>query len=262
MIMDPHFNKYQTKRKNRKVRIKIYLISAGLLLLLIGIFYVIQLSPVFRVRNFKISGREHLSDSEVLEILEPLVISSQIKTFLGKDNMLSWNMNSPDTSKTALLEASISRDWIRQSVDISIKERDRIAIWCDSAGDCSWIDDDGMFFEKAPQVEGSLILTIFDANAGYIRQGEKISEDRFIGNIIKIINGLKDLRLAVKKINFDSRLEEIRVQSYSGPDIYLSIRFDPDANINSLRSLIEKNGSKNYRYIDLRVENRIYYKTS
>lgn len=262
MIMDPHFNKFQTKRKNRKFRIKIYLISAGLLLLLMGIFYVIQLSPVFRIRNFKISGKEHLTDNEIVEILEPLVVSSQIKTFLGKDNMLSWNISSPDTSKTALLEASISRDWIRQSVDISIKERSRLAIWCNSAGDCSWIDGNGMFFEKAPQVEGSLILTIFDVNAGYIRQGEKISEDRFVGNIIKIINDLKDLNLAVKKINFDSKLEEIRVQNYSGPDIYLSIRFNPDANINSLKSLIEKNGVKNYKYIDLRVENRIYYRTS
>ncbi len=258
--MDPNFNKFQNKRKNRRNRIRIYLISAGIFLLGVGFFYIIHLSPVFRIRNFDVIGKDHLSDDEVVKILEPLVMTSRIKTFLGKNNILSWSISFPDTSKTALLEASINRNWIRQSVSISIKERERLAIWCGSAGDCGWIDSSGMIFENAPQVEGSLILTIFDINSKSIRFGEKVSEDRFSGNIVKILNNLKNLGLAVEKITFDSALQEIRVRNYSGPDIFLSIRFDPDSNIGSLKSLIEKSGLKNYRYIDLRVENRIYYK--
>ena len=259
--MDPHFSKSQAKRKNRKFRIRIYLVSSAVFLILTGFFYAIQISPIFRIRNFNISGKEHLTDEEAMGILESLVITSRIKTFLGKDNMLSWGAGSPDTSKTALIEALINRDWIRQSVDISIKERERLAVWCDSKRDCGWIDDKGMLFEKAPQVEGSLILTVSDIHSGYISQGAKIYEERFVGNIIKLLNGLKELHLAIAEMNFDSKLQEIRVKNYSGPELLFSIRFDPATNLDSLKSLIGGGGYKKYRYIDLRVENRIYYKT-
>ncbi len=258
--MDPHFGKSQTRRKNRKLRIRVYLASGGIFLILTGIFYIIHLSPIFRIRNFNISGKEHLTDEEIIKILEPLVITSRTKTFLGKDNMLSWGAGSPDTSKTALVGALISRDWIRQSVDISIKERERLAVWCDSKGECGWIDGNGMLFEKAPQVEGSLIMTVTDINSSYISQGAGIYEERFIGNIIKLLAGLKELHLAIAEINFDSKLQEIHVKNYSGPDLLFSIRFDPAVNLDSLKSLIEKGDFKKYRYIDLRVENRIYYK--
>lgn len=259
--MDHHFGKSQAKRKNRKFRIRIYLASGGIFLILTGIFYIVQLSPIFRIRDFNISGKEHLTDEEVIGILEPLVIKSRVRTFLGKDNMLSWGAGSPDTSKTALIEALIDRDWIRQSLDISIKERERLAIWCDSKGDCSWIDSNGMLFEKAPQVEGSLIMTITDIYSSYISQGTGIYEERFIENIIKLLNGLKGFRLAIAKIDFDPKLQEIRVKNYSGPELLFSVRFDPATNLDSLKSLIEKGEFEKYRYIDLRVENRIYYKT-
>ncbi len=260
--MDPNFNRFQTKRKNRRVRIRVYLWLAGIFLAFVGIFYVVQLSPVFKVRNFNISGKEHLTDKEVLKIIGERVMTSRIGTFLGSDNLLTWSVKSPDTSKTALLKAVIDRDWIKQSVNIAIEERERIAIWCDSKGDCSWIDVDGMLFEKAPQVEGSLILTVKDVNSGYISIGAKISEDRFIKNIIDILEGLKAMKLAVKYISFDSKLQEIHVENYSGPAIFFSIRFDPSTNMDSLRTMMEKQDFKKYPYIDLRVENRIYYKSS
>lgn len=260
--MDPHFNKFQTKRKNRSLRIRAYLAFAGLFLLLSGIFYAVQLSPIFQIRNFNVSGKEHLSDEEVLKILEPLVLNSKTKNFLGKNNILSWNIGRPDTSKTALLEALIDRDWIRQSVDISVKERERLAIWCSSNSNCSWIDNDGMLFEKAPQVEGSLIMTVLDMHSESILYGGKISEERFIGNIVKILESIKKLRIATEEIRFDSKLQEIRVKNYAGPDILLSVRFDPTTNLESLKSLMDNPGYRNYPYVDLRVENRIYYKTS
>mgnify|MGYP001605034883 FL=1 len=243
------------------MRIRAYLIFSGIFLFFTGIFYIVHFSPVFKIRNFNILGKEHLTKDRIVGILEPLTLTSRMKIFLGRNNILSWNVRIPDTSKTALLEANVRRDWIRQSVDISVKERVRVAIWCGSSGNCGWIDDRGMIFDHAPQAEGSLILTIFGTEPGNMIVCSKISEDRFIGNIVKIIENLGNIGLAIKKINFDPKLQEIRVQNYSGPDILFSIRFDPEANISSLKSLIGKGRAENYKYIDLRVENRIYYKT-
>lgn len=258
--MNSYLNQHHNSKQQRKFRIKIYFGSALAFLAFIGLFWIIAYSPVFRIRAFNIEGKEHLQDSEIIKILEPLVFTNKIKNFLGINNLLSWNIAGPDISKTALISANISRNWLSQTVSIIVKERGRLAIWCDKNNSCSWIDDRGMAFENAPQTEGSLIATVYDAQKEQILNGMPVAEPRFMENIIKILLGVKDLNPAVKKITYDRHLEEIIVDAYSGPDLFFSVRFDPAMNISSLKSLEEKNSLNKAAYIDLRVENKIYYK--
>lgn len=254
------FNLRQSRKSEQQSRIKFYFIGAGALLLIIGLIYVILFSPVFKIRAFNISGGEHHTDKEIMDIISPLVLNTRVKIFLGQNNLLSWNIPRPDISKTALSEAVIDREWIRQSISISVRERERLAIWCDKNNDCNWIDGHGMAIEKAPQTEGSLIIAVYDISADRIIRGEPVLEDRFISNLISVIRGIAHMELPVKKITYDNGLQEIRVENYSGPDLFFSIRFDPAQNIASLLSLQEKTNTSRIGYIDLRVENRLYYK--
>ena len=66
--------------------------------------------------------------------------------------------------------------------------------------------------------------------------------------------------MSVKRIAFDKKLQELRLETYPGPDFLFSVRFDPILNLASLKSLQEKIELKGIKYFDLRVENRIYYK--
>lgn len=244
----------------QRARIRFYFIAGGVILLIIGLMYVLLFSPVFKVRAFNVSGKEHHSDREIMEIISPLVLNTKLKIFLGPNNLLAWNISRPDISKTALAEAAVERDWIRQAINIKVRERERLAIWCDKNNDCDWIDGSGMAIEKAPQTEGSLIIAIYDSSASRIMLGERVLGNRFIGNLISIIKGIATMKLPVKKITYDARLQEIRVENYSGPALFFSTRFDPVQNIASLLSLQEKIDTGRIGYVDLRVENRLYYK--
>ncbi|MBI3046631.1 MAG: hypothetical protein HYY86_03805 [Candidatus Harrisonbacteria bacterium] len=257
--MQAYLDQNQTMKQRRNFRIKLYFSIFFILLLLIALLYILRYSPVFQARDFHILGSQQLSQEVILATLKPLVLNNRWEEFLGWQNLIVWNQNRLDLGGTALLEAKIDRDWLRQSVNISIKERERLAIWCGINNYCYWIDQSGIAFEEAPLTEGSLILTIHNNSESAVL-GAKIAEDRFIKNLISVLEGISELRLPVKKIVFDKRLQEIQVAVYSGPDLFFSIRFDPSLNLSSLRSLREKGELQKAKYIDLRVENRIYYK--
>lgn len=258
--MDPYFNHRKNERSAQRMRIRFYLIGCGAMLAVIGMIYVILYSPVFRIRSFVISGKERYSDREIIGIVEPLVLNTQFKNFLGPDNIIAWNISNPDISKTGLSQAGIERDWLRQTVKIRVEERNRLAIWCDANNDCDWIDDGGMAFEPAPQTEGSLIVAVHDDAASRITQGSRVLEDRFMDNLLAIIRGISAMKLPFRRISYDERLQEIHVENFIGPEILFNIRFNPDQNISSMIALEGKTDISRIKYIDLRVENRLYYK--
>src|SRR3989344_6901820 len=74
----------------RRSRIKFYFSLMAVSLLLIGLFYIINYSPIFQIKEFKILGRQRLSDEAVLKILEPMVLGNRLSNFLGANNLLIW----------------------------------------------------------------------------------------------------------------------------------------------------------------------------
>ena len=151
-----YLDRNQQNKQNRKSRIKIYFSILILLLMFLLVFYIFIYSPIFQIREFHITGSKKISNSDVIKILLPLVLESKTENFFGYKNLLSWDESKINFSKTAILEAQIKRDWLRQSIDIDIKERERLAIWCDSFNNCYWIDENGILFEESPNTEGSL----------------------------------------------------------------------------------------------------------
>ena len=258
--MRGYLEQNQFYKRQRNFRIKIYLYFSVFFLVLIGIFYIVFFSPIFKVREFRISGQDRLSDGSVLKILEPLVLNSRLSDFLGKENLLAWSRQDLNLPGTSLLSAKIRRDWIRQAVLIDIKERVPLGIWCGKTGSCYWLDEHGIAFEEAPETEGSLILIVYDNGAESIALNKRVAEERFSKNLTDILKAISKMSMPVKKITFDKILQELHIATYEGPDLFFSIRFNPELNIASFRSLQEKGTLKGMQYIDLRVENKIFYK--
>lgn len=248
----------QDRRQKRRRRFKLYLLSAIVILIAIGVFYLINFSPLFQIKKFKITGNKQITEKEIIQIIESSVLTNKLYLFLGPKNLFTWNKKSFDFPKTPLEKAAVKRDWFKRTLNITVQERERMAIWCGENNQCYWIDKNGLLFGEAPTTEGSLLLTIHVDNT--LIEGNKISEERFIKNIITTLENIPSLNLPIKRAVFDKYLQELRFEAYSGPDIFFSIRFDPMFNLGSLEKLEKKKNLQNMRYIDLRVENRLYYK--
>lgn len=247
-----------------------------------GLIYILVYSPIFRVDQFTFQGNKRLSNEAVMAIIRPLIFQGRIANFLGWNNFLSWPNGGVDVSGTAFLEAMVYKDWLTRSITIAVQERERFGIWCvnpslledrpsskprasqsskSEGGEiCYWIDEEGVMFEEAPLTEGTLILKVRDIKNPRLAIGFQVLEDRFINNLIAILKNLKDFNFAVENLILDRELQELKVETYDGLLVLFSIRFDPQLNINSFKELQGILDFKKIKYIDLRVENRIYYK--
>ena len=128
---------------------------------------------------------------------------------------------------------------------------------------CWWFDESGVVFAPAPNAEGNLLFRVDDYTGRTLAPGDAVLEERFIPNLFKVFAFLNQFDFQVRSLRLDNlALQEISTDALNGsmPKIYFSLRFDPSPDLQPLKILAASSSLKNIQYIDLRVENRIYYK--
>ena len=189
-----------------------------------------------------------------------MLLHNKISSILGENNMFTWPSGNLNIKNTPLIKATVEKGWFKRSIKIVIEERKRFAVWCDIKNNCYWIDQEARAFEEAPETEGSIIMLIYDDQLENITVGQKVIEERFAPNLVKILKELANLNLSLGRNTYERNSTELTIKTLSGMRILFSVRFDPDLNLASLKSLQEKNNFNGMQYIDLRVENRLFYK--
>ena len=255
-----YLDQRQLKRRRRVFYLKVILAALGITAFGAGLAYVIIYSPIFQVDNYIIENNNRLANETIFSFIKPAVLNNGIADFLGEKNFLIWPEGEIDVSGTPLLMAKISKDWLNRSIKIYVKERDLFAVWCLPNGICYWLDQSGLVFEEAPETEGGLILKVYDRDQKETLLGLKVIEDRFLGNLLILLDNLKKLSLPIKTIILDRNLQELRAETADGLVLLFSFRFNPQSSLDSLNSLLKTLDLKKTDYIDLRVENRIFYK--
>jgi hypothetical protein len=253
--MQIYVDKKQHSKKKRAIRIRLYFSFFIFLGAILGIFYLVVFSSLFKVQLISIENNKLLTDDDILAKLKPIVEKGILGSLAGMDNFLSWPSGEIVTGDSVFLNISIKKKWIKRNVEIRITERERFAIWCFFEKEkCYWIDKEGVIFREAPSTTGSLILSILDLREKSLELGSTVEEKRFIKNMIIVLENLDELGFNTKKIIFKEELKEFHVSTFEGPDLFFSTRFDMSEIVPSIKSI----ETKNVEYIDLRVENKIY----
>lgn len=149
---------------------------------------------------------------------------------------------------------------------ISGQERSSAGIWCVVKQDrCFHFDKNGVAFADTGQSSGFLILNVNDSRERSVKLGESVAEKIWLDNMIKSRNLIVTTGVVVSGfvVPQDS-LEEFHAQTTEGWKIMFSTSTDIEKQINALgiflREKINKNDRSELEYIDLRVQDRIYYK--
>ena len=257
---------YQEKRRIRRKKTKIFFLL--FLILAGGLFYLVVYSPVFKIKEIKISGAEQFNEIELISQLKDFVASqSGFSKFLGPDNILSWINDLGDFNKNypVFEKIIIKKFLLRRTIEINVKEREKFGIWCPSPLEhegCWWFDRTGFIFSEAPFSEGLLVKKMNDYSKRTLKVGDLVLPDNLFQNFLKIYAvldkiGLKTNNLSLENIDWQ---EIILEPANNTPKIYFSLRFDPISLISAVDSLKQDPGFNKLLYIDLRTENRVYYK--
>lgn len=153
---------------------------------------------------------------------------------------------------------------------ISVEERDTILLWCVS-GSCAHILEDGSAFPVTDayreEENQSRTLTLLDESAEPIRYGPAVYDQAFVALTISLKAALeKRFGIATEnEIRLSSRFaNELRMKTKDGFEIYIGTRIPLETSLTALGLILEKELQKerlaDLEYIDLRTENRVFYR--
>ncbi|HEX8974556.1 MAG TPA: FtsQ-type POTRA domain-containing protein [Patescibacteria group bacterium] len=232
--------------------------------------FVLFFSPYLAITNIAVQGTSDLDP----QMLRSTIESSQQGKFLNlipKNNFLLIrtgpleNMLKDDFKK--IRSVSVSKKF-PDTLQISIEERQALMVWC-SSDQCYLIDESGKAYMPAdfnsPQIVQNNLVKIADNSNTTVSVDDDVLDDAHIQYVLKIKDALRGLGFNAAEYYMPSRVAgEIDVKTDQGIGIYFSSDFPLDSAINAfalvLKKQISNDQKNNLEYVDLRSENRVFYK--
>lgn len=257
---------------NHRVRIKKkrnWKLVFGLIfltLLFAGSAYVLCFSPYLRIKEIKVEGAQKVSNEEIISFCKQ-VLSGREYWIVSKDSLVFFDGQKLKDSLLKQMPLIKSVDVARNisgSLLIKVLERQKAIIYCDGR-QCYNIDDEGLVFEEAPAVYGGMVIALKDSSGREVKIG-----DQAVGpELISFIEGAQRFlneRVNLNLINFEigsypaAEVDAITVEDWK-------IIFDPTRSVEdqvvALKLVLDekiKEQRDELEYVDLRIDNRVYYK--
>lgn len=252
----------QLKRKKSLLKNRFFWRFLFILGILGTIFYFLIFSSIFQIKEIKISGNQSIATNFLKETIEPTIE----KKFLFFSSRSIFLVNLKEINKVfsekfpKLASVNLKRDFPDVLI-LEVKEREAVGVWCQKEN-CFLIDQEGVIFEKGLS-ETKLIIQSQEKE-GESSLGEMVMEKNHLQSILEIQRKLAE--------NFQIKIGEffilpkgkLTARTTEGWQIYFDISGDIAKQILNLSLVLEKKISaekrKNLEYIDLRFDNRVYYK--
>lgn len=253
------------KLHRKKKRLKIVLSFFACAVLFAGVLAFFH-APFFKVKEIGIKGNNSLS----IEVLRDKITGHLKGSYYGvlpRGNI--FLIPEKEIKKDILIgiprvkKVQLDRKLFFGNLAVEITERQNGGILC-RRETCSFVDEDGFVFEKAPYFSGNIYLRFFDervSSSSDIATGENLLSS---GEFKKLLE-FKELALK-KRVNVSEivlKKEEIyEIHTVEGWRILMnSRRVANDFFVNLATTLDEiKDERPKLDYIDLRFGNKIFYK--
>jgi len=237
-----------------------------IILILAGLIYLFFYSPVFKITKIEITGLQNIPQ----DVLENKLIKWQLsqRRFLifKQDNLFlfskSWLKKNIE-NKYALDELKVSKK-LFHTLKVNVKEKLPKLIWI-TGGQYYYVEANGIVSAIADKDKLiSNLPSVSDTENNNVTVGETILSDKIVNFIDKLNDKIKqETKITVTNYVFPERKStQVNAISNEGWVIYFEANHDLDSQISNLKEALDKKikNTKTLEYIDLRVENHVYYK--
>jgi len=233
--------------------------------------YVLFFSPFLEVKTVSLRGIAELKYEDVYRKINEN-FSGKYLYFIPKNNLILISKNKTERN---LLESfkKISDVNIRKNfpdgIVVEITEREALLVWC--ANTCYIIDNNGYAYTEADfaseEIRQNNLLSIRDDSGKPVDIGRRVLGEDYIDFIIslkeEVLRG-SGITIANEYRTGSRIAEEVKVRTEEGWEIYFSSRLPIENSVRTLKTFLDKEIDQEKRskleYIDLRAENKVYYK--
>ncbi len=268
-----HWARSQNKKKIRKIKINHGIIFKILFVVFLGVvIYSFIFSSFLEVSEIEINGLETLSQKNVEESAKNITNGKYIG-FIPKNNILfimRGNFSKKLTGEFKKIEEIKIKKKFPNKLIIEIEERSLVLTLC-SQGNCFFVDKKGYAYAEvdfdSEEVRQNNLVKLIDESEKPISEGDLVLRPSFVEFIFSIANEIRDKANVGITNEYRSKsliAEEVIVQTDKGWDIYLSSNFPIDKSARILKTILNKQISlkdaNELEYIDLRSENKVFYR--
>ncbi|MCD6149329.1 FtsQ-type POTRA domain-containing protein [bacterium] len=263
------------KRKKEKEKRSVFFRMAFYFLLIAfaGVtVYIFMFSPFLQINYVELRGVEELEYEKVSKELSCL-LDGKYLGFISRNNFILISERKIKNHLTEkfkkISEVEVEKKF-PDTVKVRIVERKSLLLWC-SGGPCYIIDEKGRAYSGAdfesPEIKENNLIRLEDASAKPVNLGEKVLGEDYINFILELTEEIKKEALADISGEYQTACraaEDVRIKTAAGWDIYFSSKVPAKQSARTLKTFLEKEMGeekrKNLEYVDLRVENKVYYK--
>lgn len=244
----------------------------ALLSFISSIIYTLFFSSLLMINRINIYGAENLSESSISGLIRDDLQGKYLNyinrnniMFVGKRSMEGLLRDNFGRIKSVSVEKKFP-----STLEVSFKEKQLMFFVC-SAGECFILDREGNFNKEGDFKRDRLSRDDFIILNDLSGNGIILKEDWMEQDYIDYVSGIRDAIRLNLDINIGSTYEtpsrvssDIRVMTMEGWKIFFNKDVDMKKSLDILKLFLEEkiedNQRKNLEYIDLRSDNKVYYK--
>ena len=258
------------KRKRRKVRIAFLVVSSSVSLI-IFIIYALFFSEWFSIKEVQINGYKEIPESDIRTLINDYLNKKYLLNYIKPfSNILFASSETIEhflREKFPIIEkANIDKHLFSRNLTIEINEREVIGVWCKNESDlCFYFDKAGVMFKPALKFSGEIFLTIEDNRGRDFNLSDAFDDKELFEKINLTRNILDELKfLGYSNFFLPQGSFEFWVKTKEGWYVYLDKESDIPTQLVALKKFLDEKlfpeRRRTLEYIDLQVNNRIYYK--
>jgi len=256
---------YAKNSRRQKAQRVIYAVLAAVIAVIA--IYIFFFSGTFQVKRIIVVGTENISDERIETIINE-VGEGTYWGFLPRNNLIFFGVDRAETELMSEIAQIRSVDFKRQFPDILkvyIEERDPVIIW-ETNSRRYYLDVDGVVSKNIESDEALNLPVIKDSANKEVVPKEQIVSEKFVTFMTELVGSFnEETGLGISELVTPSPLSrEIHVKTNDGWMIYFTSARTLESQYKKLLLILNKeipeSEQKNLEYIDLRIQDKIYYK--
>ncbi len=257
-------------KSRKKLFFKIIFVLATFIFLSL-ILYVLFFSQLLMIKTINIQGNQDLKKSVILEKVQTILDGKQMGIFKKNNLLLIKKQEVIDcllTNFQQIRHVQVIKIFPTE-LEIKIDERKPTLIIC-SDNRCYFLDEKGQAyanFNQSLQAKNNRLPILLDQSNQNNKLGEYVLTKEYLGYILGIKNELLEklgIKISYPIKTFSLVSGDIRVETQVGWKIYFNREINLTKEIEMLKLIlnnkIPEQQRKELDYIDLRINNKVFYK--